>query len=186
MKGFNILNRRGFTIIEVFVASVLAASLLGVVYNLMTWSYGTNKVNEEYTESILEARKILIKIQRELREARDLVYPSNITTNEITSTQSLVYKDRNGVLKIINFDKQTNEIKLYSLPIRDSGDIFISNGSLETDLLGEFRNNASKFILGKNVDKILFTYRKRHPGVLQLRLQFKKYNLVNSLRLLNV
>ena len=186
MKDFQIGGDKAFTVVEVLVASVIAASLIGTVYNLMSWSFGTNKVNEEYTDSILEARKILIKIQKELREARDLIYPSNITTKEITSTQSLVYKDRNGVLKIINFEKVSGQIKLYSIPINESGDMTISKGSFEHNLEGVFHYNKSKFIIGNDVKNLQFTYRKRHPKVLQFRLQLKKYNLVNSLRLLNV
>ena len=186
MKLFVISHRKAFTVVEVIVATVIATSLIGVIYNLVFWSFGTNRINEEYTESILEARKILIKIKKELRESRDLIFPSTITMNEITSTQAIVFKDRNGVLKIINYDKQNSQLKLYSIPIDEAGKMVISNGSFEYDLRGNFKQNESKHILGKNIKKVQFTYRKKHPRVLQFRIQINKYNLVNSLRLLNV
>ncbi len=186
MKFIKPSSIRAFSVVEVMVATVIAASLVGVVYNLMSWSFGTNKVNQQYTDSILEARMVLLKIQKELREAKDLIYPSTITNTEIISTQSLIYKDRNGLLKIINYDKQNSQLKLYSIPIDSSGNMEISKGSFESNINGTFKNNESKYILGSNVKNIQFTYRKRYPKVLQFRIQINKYNLVNALRLLNV
>tara|TARA_B100001121_G_scaffold153553_1_gene134222 strand:+ start:274 stop:834 length:561 start_codon:yes stop_codon:yes gene_type:complete len=179
-------RHKAFTFVEIIIASVISISLAGFIYNVMSWSIGRDKISSHYTESVLEARKILIKIQKELREARDLIYPSTIMTNEMVSTQSLIYKDRNGILKIINFDKQTSQINLYSLPINNSGQISIVNGSIDSTLEGKLKHETSKFILGSNVNEVHFTYRKNKPGVLQFRLKVNSYNLINALRLLNV
>ena len=178
-------KQRAFTLLEVVVASTIALTIFTVVYHLFFSTLNADKVNENFTSSLMNARKALVRVQRELREARDLVYPSTVSPKKTQSSSFIVYKDKIGLLKIIEFDKVGGLLRLFTVDVRGD-EAKLLEGSLEGDLAGEMNLNDSKKILASGVTNISFSYHSHQPGNIQIRVESKPYSLIGGVTLLNL
>lgn len=176
----------GLTLVEILISSLIALTIFGVIYNLFFWSLKSDKVTEEFTDSMLEARLVMLKINSELREARELIYPSSLIPSDFVTTNSIVFKDRNGIIKLISYDETIKELHLHSLKLTQEGKFEVLKGSISNDQRGQLIHDERQYVVGSKVESISYTYHSSKPNVLQFRIKINSFSLINSVRLLNV
>jgi competence protein ComGC len=165
----------GFTLVEIVVATAVSIVLMGVVYNLLFSTLNADKVSEEFTNSVFEARRVVLRISQEMLSARDLIYPSVTSRDRVYSSDFIVFKDAMNLIKAVYYDTVKQEVKLFSVKIdKDTGKLL-----LESDPKA----------LGRNISGIRFTCDGAHPEHIQFRIYSRsgeqEYHLVSGVRMLN-
>ena len=178
-------NKRlhGFTLMEILVASSLAIILFQGVYQAFFSTLNREKVNQEFTQSLLEARVLLLKLEREFSESRSVIYPILDEPATLVSSSFIVYKDRFGLLKTIYHEPETETVHLLTFDIRDGGALV--EGSLEPGPGGVLAPNKKPHVLGSKVQDLRFTLNLDQGGTLQFRIKTGDYSLIGGTSLLN-
>jgi hypothetical protein len=179
----NQLKSYGFTIVEIIIASSLALVLFQGVYHVFFSTLNREKVNEEFTESLLQARIVLLKLERELSESRSIIYPILEDSTDLVSSDFIVYKDRLGLLKTIYHDSTHQKVHLLTFDIRASGALV--EGSLVPDSSGSLEQNKKQFTLGSQVKDLRFTLNIEQGKTVQFRIKTGDYSLIGGTSLLN-
>ena len=175
-------SKKGFTLVEIAVASLIAFVLFQAVYQLFFSTLKSNRVHEEYTTKIMDCRKILLKVQRQLIESRAILYPTSPLAGGSRSTKVLIYKDEVGLVKTISFYKDSAQLRLHTFDLQNSA---LIQGDLEPQPGGELEVNPRYFMLGENLDDISFTVNSSSIDTLQIRISIDGYHLLGGVRLLN-
>lgn len=162
------ISKKAFTLIEVIIASSISITMFAIVYNMFFSTLKQDKVSEEYNRNIFQSRVVLLKIQKELRDARDLIHPTLATNQTIVSSKYIVFKDKLNKVKTIYLDSQSQEVKCFEVKLPE-GDII-----------------SDKKSLGKSIESLIFTYDIKSASGLQFRVGTKGFQLVGAVRLLNV
>ncbi|MCO4782435.1 MAG: type II secretion system protein [Candidatus Cloacimonetes bacterium] len=160
--------KKAFTLLEVIIASSISITMFAIVYNMFFSTLKQDKVSEEYNKNIFQSRVVLLRIQRELRDARDLIHPTLATNQTIVSSKYIVYKDKLNKIKTIYLDTKSKEVKSFEIKLPD-GDIV-----------------SGKKSLGKSIESLVFTYDIKSSSGLQFRVGTKGFQLLGAVRLLNV
>ncbi|MCJ8345013.1 prepilin-type N-terminal cleavage/methylation domain-containing protein [bacterium] len=159
---------KAFTLIEVLIAVSVSTLLFALVYNLLFSTINHDKVSERYNQNIFQSRIVLLKIQRELRDCRDLIHPKLTAAQTLISSKYIVYKDRLNKIKTIYLDLESQEVKIFEIQLPEGS--YIPN----------------KKVLGKSIESLVFTYDIKSSSSLQFRIGTKDFQLVGAVRLLNV
>lgn len=167
--------RRAFTLVEVVIASSIALTLAGVVYNLLFSTLNADKVSERFTNSVFEARKLVLRISQEMISARDLVYPVVSEQNRIYSSDFIVFKDSFNIITVIYYDTSQKEVRMLKVNINQD------TGAMSLGL--------DPKALGHNIDGLRFSCDGQSPEHIQFRVfsrfDEQEYHLVGGIRMLN-
>ncbi|PCJ20110.1 MAG: hypothetical protein COB02_05790 [Candidatus Cloacimonadota bacterium] len=163
-----IIKNKAFTMIELLIASSVSVIMFAMVYKMLFSTINHNKVSEKYNQNIFQSRLVLLKIQRELRDSRDLIHPKLTSNQSIVSSRYIVYKDRFNKIKTIYLDQTSKEVKSFEIKLPE--------GTLIPD----------KKVYGKFIDSLIFTYDIKSASSLQFRIGTNSFQLVGAVRLLNV
>lgn len=165
----------GFTLVEIVVASAISVVLLGVVYNLLFSTLNADKVSEEFTNSVFEARRVVLRVSQEMLSARDLIYPVITNQDRVYSSDFIIFKDAMNLIKAVYYDTVKQEVKLFAVKIdKETGKLLLE---------------AEPKPLGRNISGIRFTCDGAHPEHIQFRIYSRsgkqEYHLVSGVRMLN-
>lgn len=106
-------KKSGFTLVELAVA----IAILGMIFAMVLyWFSYQRKLQEKMTSSVVGFQNITIanwKMTKELKFARNIVYPRINTDESIHSANKVVFKDFSGDLVCFYLDSNSKEIKRY-------------------------------------------------------------------------
>lgn len=115
------LNKKtGFTLVEILVAF----GILGLIFAIVAYWFSMQKqYQSSISSTVIGSQNINLanwKMTKELKFARNIIYPRINSDGSIHSSNKIIFKDFAGEIICFYYDKNTKEIKRLYIGNKDS------------------------------------------------------------------